>query len=128
MSWDSEAEMFKTTTREDHERSLLDVRQRIHQNAILRDIAGERDHQDRKWGVQKHPDGTDDGCEAKNRADAARYVADTKVGRNELTWWDILREEVFEAGAEVDRTKLRAELVQVAAVCVAWVEDIDSRA
>ncbi|MEY9934267.1 hypothetical protein ABH926_008932 [Catenulispora sp. GP43] len=39
----------------------------------------------------------------------------------------MLLEEVYEALAEVDPAALRAELVQVAAVAAAWVEDIDSR-
>lgn len=39
----------------------------------------------------------------------------------------MLLEEVFEAMAESDLVKLRAELVQTSAVCVAWIEDIDSR-
>jgi hypothetical protein len=45
-----------------------------------------------------------------------------------LDWLHILREEVAEAFAESDPAKLRAELVQVAAVAVNWVEAIDRRA
>lgn len=33
-------------------------------------------------------------------------------------------EEVYEALAESDENKLTEELIQVAAVCVAWVENI----
>jgi hypothetical protein len=36
-------------------------------------------------------------------------------------------EEVFEAFAESSPDALRKELTQVAAVAVAWIEDIDSR-
>jgi hypothetical protein len=43
------------------------------------------------------------------------------------TWLDILTEEVAEAFAETDTKALRAELVQVAAVALAWVEAIDCR-
>ena len=43
----------------------------------------------------------------------------------QCTWLHILREEVFEAFAEDDPAKLRAELIQVAAVAVQWVEAID---
>lgn len=42
-------------------------------------------------------------------------------------WRTILAEEVYEAFAETDPARLRHELVQVAAVAAAWVEDIDSR-
>jgi hypothetical protein len=34
---------------------------------------------------------------------------------------------VEEAFAESDPTKLRAELIQVAAICAAWIHDIDQR-
>lgn len=44
------------------------------------------------------------------------------------TAWDgVLLEEVYEALAESDPAKLRAELIQVAAVCAAWISDIDQR-
>ncbi|TIH26025.1 NUDIX hydrolase, partial [Subtercola vilae] len=42
-------------------------------------------------------------------------------------WQDILLEEVFEAFAESDTSKLRTELIQVAAVAQQWVEAIDRR-
>jgi hypothetical protein len=44
-----------------------------------------------------------------------------------VTWRHILTEEVYEAFAESDPTKLRAELVQVAAVAVQWIQAIDRR-
>jgi hypothetical protein len=42
-----------------------------------------------------------------------------------VTWAHILTEEFYEALAEADPEKLREELVQVAAVAVAWVECLD---
>lgn len=81
---------------------------------VLRDVATERIRQDDKWG-----------CQCANI---------------DFEWVSILTEEVGEAAAEAneanfrsgknrgDFTKLRAELVQVAAVAVAWVECIDGRA
>ncbi|HYF53037.1 MAG TPA: hypothetical protein VEA41_02135 [Salinarimonas sp.] len=44
-----------------------------------------------------------------------------------MTYSQILAEEVAEALAESDPMLLRAELVQVAAVAVQWVEAIDRR-
>lgn len=44
-----------------------------------------------------------------------------------MDWLHILREEVAEAFAETDPVALRGELVQVAAVAVAWAEAIDRR-
>lgn len=91
------------------------------------DIIQERKRQVNKWGVQRHADGTGDIIDAK-RADImrrARDIADN--GGGDVTWRMILLEEVYEAFAEFDVDKLRSELVQVAAVAAAWIEDIDSR-
>lgn len=87
------------------------------------DVLNERDRQEAKFGPLHYPDGTgrpgDD--ETVKRLKAA-CKANTPAEDN---WRDILAEEVAEAFAETDRSKLRTELVQVAAVAQAWVEDID---
>ncbi|MER6951259.1 hypothetical protein ABT294_45315 [Nonomuraea sp. NPDC000554] len=49
------------------------------------------------------------------------------AARGELSWRHILHEEVLEAFAEDDPELLRAELVQVAAVAVKWVQALDRR-
>lgn len=93
----------------------------------LDDVARERMRQDAKWGEQNHPDGTGDpGSEAV--ADIARDICNLAAQTGALAWRDVLREEFFEALAEKDPVKLREELVQVAAVAVAWIEAIDRRA
>lgn len=77
------------------------------QNNILFDIRMERKRQDEKWGSQREHSG--------------------------YKWATILGEEFGEACKEVfdadykgaDTTKLRAELIQVAAVAVCWLEGID---
>lgn len=43
------------------------------------------------------------------------------------TWARLVREEIAEAFAESDLVRLRAELVQVAALAVSWVETLDTR-
>ena len=43
------------------------------------------------------------------------------------TWMHLVREEVAEAFMESDPVRLREELVQVAALCVSWVEQLDAR-
>lgn len=43
------------------------------------------------------------------------------------TWMHLVREEIAEAFAESDPTRLEEELVQVAALCVSWVESIRLR-
>jgi hypothetical protein len=66
---------------------------------------------------------------AEFEAEATRWKSINGVrAREGITAWDgVLLEEVFEALAETDPAKLRTELVQVAAVIVNWLEDIDSR-
>jgi hypothetical protein len=97
------------------------------QEIVDRDVIAERWNQLRKWGVQHHPDGTGKAGAEKVRDDI-RWLVDEKFKAGEGTWLDILTEEFYEAAAETDPALLRAELVQVAAVAVAWVEDLDSRA
>lgn len=106
----------------------------------LQDVGDERQRQTEKWGEQNHPDGT--GAElrpfmhtsvnldlrtGREVADILRASCDGKHQAGIGTWLDILLEEVGEASAESNPVRLRAELVQVAAVAVAWVEAIDRR-
>lgn len=93
----------------------------------LHSVYAERLAQDRKWGPgQSHPDGTGNPV-FKMQADIARDAADTAARDGNITWRHILREEFFEALAESDIDRLREELVQVAAVAVSWIEDLDRR-
>jgi len=96
---------------------------------VLDEICAERAGQDEKWGQQDHPDGTgpDLVWMAAESRDEARTQCDDRFARGAGTWMDILEEEVSEAFAESDPPYLRAELVQVAAVAVAWIEAIDRR-
>ena len=92
---------------------------------VLGEVGSERQRQDSKWGEQNHPDGRQ---APKAVVDAARLVTDNRTEAKVVTWRDILNEEVVEAyGAIGDDTHLREELVQVAAVAVAWIEAIDRR-
>jgi hypothetical protein len=94
--------------------------------AVLAEITAERARQDAKWGEQNHPDGTG-GAFFAERAIIARAACQDAAAKGRLTWRHILEEEFKEATAEPSPTALRAELVQVAAVAVAWIESIDRR-
>lgn len=94
--------------------------------AVLEEVRCERRTQDVKWGEQNHPDGTGGEWEVL-KANMARDACNQAARLGELTYRHILREEVYEAFAESDPAKLRTELVQVAAVAVAWIEAIDRR-
>lgn len=90
-------------------------------------VVAERGRQDSKWGEPvDHPDGTG-GSVAIGAAIDAQQNTDRAATEGRLTWRHILREEVAEAFAETDPVKLRAELVQVAAVAIKWVRMLDAR-
>lgn len=86
---------------------LTDLRTRLtDRDVILLHVSEERDRQDAKWG----------GIPGIERRDDHTYAA-------------VLTEEVGEvcrAWLERDTTGLREELVQVAAVAVAWIEELDN--
>jgi hypothetical protein len=101
--------------------------------AVLAEVAAERLRQDATWGEQNHRDGTGPDRvwaftgPASYVADCARQQTQQLAADGHVTWTDIALEEFAEALAESDPERLRAELVQVAAVAVAWVEAIDRR-
>ena len=90
------------------------------------EVARERLRQFERFGEQNHPDGTG-GDDAEFLAYCAREAYENHRQAGSLTWLDVLREETEEVAAATDEAELRAELVQVAAVAVAWVEAIDRR-
>jgi hypothetical protein len=85
----------------------------------------ERTRQDLKWGEQNHLDGT--SIEFRGAALAAQFDTYEAAKEGTVTWQKILAEEVAEAFAEEDPHLLYKELVQVAAVTVAWLEAIARR-
>lgn len=68
---------------------------------------------------------TGDDQTAENLAWQAKYWTDFVSTTGEVTWRDILTEEVMEAYAEDDPLLIRGELVQVAAVVVKMIYAID---
>lgn len=113
-------------------------------NAVLNEVLRERRRQEEKWGEQNHPSGTGvghvqqlvDGMKAEREkthglatlGEYARNLTDALAKGGGLTYSEILWEEVCEAMEEADSARLRLELVQVAAVAVAWVERLDRAA
>src|SRR5690606_32066077 len=121
----------------------------------LADVFIERLRQVAEWGVQSHPSldsvlvqrvqtlrdagypdryavGMVERHHAMPRADDARDLCEHRARTGHLSWVDILVEEVAEAieaaALHGEGDELRAEVVQVAAVAVAWLEAIDARA
>lgn len=100
---------------------------------IFAEIEAERARQDAKWGEQNHPSVPQpvfSHVEFDRREDAelARAACDRAAREGRCTWMHIAREEFAEAIAETDAAAQRAELVQLAAVVVAWIECLDRRA
>jgi hypothetical protein len=108
---------------------------------VLGEVLSERQRQETKWGEQNHPDfdqmllRRSGGCSPERMAE--EYEVPTETRGKQLcqgafrdgqgTYAHILIEEVAEAigACNQPRAKLREELIQVAAVAVAWVEKID---
>jgi hypothetical protein len=107
---------------------------------VLDEVRAERDRQDSKWGIQDHPSirpnlaGAlpDTVCRIYGLPpdDEAKVICDTRFRRGDGAYADIAVEELAEAvaAAVTSDAECRAELVQVAAVVVAWIEAIDRRA
>ncbi|MFI6922831.1 hypothetical protein ACIBIZ_23010 [Nonomuraea spiralis] len=93
---------------------------------VLADVTAERMAQDALWGMQALPDGTG-GEHRTAESDRARDETEAAARRGALTWRHVLVEEVLEALAESDPVRLRAELIQVAAVAVKWSQALDRR-
>ena len=108
--------------------------------SAIEDIINERIRQDQKWGQQDHPDlhpffGPNTGKWVSflldvPTANEARNMCEAGFSRGRGDWAHVLLEEVaeaFDAIGQEDTEHLREELVQVAAVAVAWVEALDRR-
>lgn len=119
---------------------------------VLSEVVAERIAQDAKWGQQDHPDadpvilarlntvgmyGTPWAVAVRlaqeyeiPTAARAKVICQTEALGVGATWIGIAVEELaeaLEAAATGDPNKLRGELLQVAAVAIAWVEAIDRR-
>jgi hypothetical protein len=96
--------------------------------SVLERIAAERLRQVERWGEQRRADDTG-GAGLRHAADLARATCQgaQKHVPGGAGWRLVLAEEVAEAFAETDPVKLVSELIQVAAVCAAWIEDVESR-
>lgn len=99
---------------------------------VCLEICEERVRQDAKFGTGR--DFPDAPMDARSRMEARRTermlrdACEQSFRNGSGTWIHILAEEVGEVGeATIDPVRLRAELVQVAAVAVAWIEALNRR-
>ena len=90
---------------------------------IIAEIKQERLNQDAKFPGQQWPLGG--GGHYSDICTEARRSCERHAKYGNLTWLDIISEEVFEAFAEVDVARAREEYIQVAALALAIIEAID---
>lgn len=109
-------------------------------HSVLDEVGMERGRQDEKWGPQNHPDlaevfkgETPDQVASGYfipTAGFAKCMCESDFDQGYPNWAAVLIEELAESieqAALGDTKELRKELIQVAAVAVAWVEAIDRR-
>lgn len=106
---------------------------------VIMAVIAERVRQERKWGEQNHPSldqtllNRPGGCTPGRMCEEfqipsptrATFLCDMNHRRGTGTWAHILVEEVAEVVGEFDPIKRRQELIQTAAVCLAWIASID---
>jgi len=105
---------------------------------IVAELVEARKHSDEKHGALGQPpppghqapltykDGTG-GQTYREMCKIAKSNCDLAHAVHSQQWALVLTEEVMEAFAEEDPAKLRAELIQVATVCIKWIQAIDMR-
>lgn len=103
---------------------------------ILTDVLNEIIRQDEKWGPDRtHPDVYPTLSPDVDPVWYHMYepmswykrMTDARAQDGTVSWADILLEEVAEALDETDSEKRIAELTQVAAVALQWINDIRLR-
>ena len=99
----------------------------VRRMSISEEILSERDRQDEKFGPQWEMPLVRDPRDHDYYAHMADMCKHSN-GDTARDMFTMLREEVYEAGAESDPAAMRAELVQVAAVVLKMVEAIDRSA
>lgn len=116
-------------------RSTLAKRADSSLSRILIEVTAERARQDAKFGADRDfPSACSDRTADPNvvygieSEQTARQLCEDAFDNGTGTWAHILVEEVAKAIAAPDDAARRAELVQVAAVAIANIENIDRRA
>lgn len=102
--------------------STLSPRQRL-----CIEVLAERAKQDTKWGEQNHDSVHKGATGLIANAKQARAFCDRMFMEKTMAWEDIAVEELAEAIDAKNDAERRGELVQLAAVVVAWIECIDRR-
>lgn len=89
----------------------------------LRLVLNECQRQYEKWGEQNHPNNT--GAKWAGDEQFWKLVNAQNESSGTHNWRHILSEEVAEAMASSTKEHLEEELIQVAAVCMTWIDALD---
>ena len=98
---------------------------------IFEEIRIEREKQNKKWGEQNHPIVDYNYASPMNyrynlpSEERVKNLCDFFAKENELTWGDIVLEEVVEALCAKNKENMREELIQCGAVIVAMIQSLD---
>lgn len=92
--------------------------------AVALDVAKERARQEAKWGQQHHPTGCETTLQRSDTETRLRAICEGKTSDGNLTWIDILNEEVAELHNSGSFQDAYDEAIQVAAVASAMAESI----
>lgn len=102
---------------------------------IIEEVLNECHRQVVKWGLQRRPGYTQldaldhaEHFETPVTTDMAKAICDLKIDDGTACWMDILLEEFMEARDEAklgNKEALRVELIQVAAVVISAIQDLD---
>lgn len=94
-------------------------------SAVLRAVTEERQRQDKKWGQQNHRHPVWMLILAEEVGEVAKEALEREVEDQAAR---LMNSTVAEVGEVYVKDHLRDELIQVAAVAIAWVECIDRNA
>lgn len=108
-------------------------------NNILQLVNNEVFKQHEKWGQQNHPSldpvlmNRVGSCTPERMSEEyeiptenrAKFKCENAFKYNSGTWAHIAVEELSESISEFDPEKRKQELIQLAAVCVSWIDSID---
>lgn len=90
-------------------------------------IDAERRRQDELWEQQNHPDSVQHRAVMLSHLTAMRKLNDHNARVGKTNWLAILGEEIAEAVTAETEGERRQELIECAAVVVAWIEAVDRR-
>lgn len=93
---------------------------------FFEDVLAEHERARAKHGQQKYPNGTGGDAQLWVILDQVRTLVSLRSDMRVVTWNEVLLEEYLEVANETDPVKLKAELIQVAHIALAWATKLDN--